>query len=59
MNRVHHLPIFHVHVVVEALFDGRSVAEATTVIQFHRFTHDVGSRMPEHLLSYGLTRVRC
>lgn len=42
--------LVHVAVVVEAILDGRAVAEASTVYPLERLAEDVSARVPEHLL---------
>ena len=48
INRYSRLSV-HEHVVVEAVLDGGSVAEAATVEALHGLPKDVGTGVPIHL----------
>ncbi len=49
--KIKKLLVAQVHVVVEAVLDGRTVAEASTVGELHGLAHQVSSRVPEHVLA--------
>jgi hypothetical protein len=45
------LLVLQVHVVVEAVLDGWTIAEASAIGQLHGLAHQVSSRVPEHILA--------
>ena len=48
-----HLPILQVHVVVEPILNGGTIAEAAAIMSLHCLTKDVGTGVPEYLLAWG------
>ena len=53
---VQDIPFVNSHFVEEALFRGWTNAQMATIVTLGGFTQDMGRRMPEHTLAYGLVR---
>jgi hypothetical protein len=44
--------LFSPHVIVEAPLNRRTIAQVTSIMTLHGLSKDVGTWMPEHILTY-------
>jgi len=51
-----HRPFFQKHVIVEAFFHRRTIAQMPPIMPLHGLTKDVGAGMPEDILTCECTQ---
>ena len=52
------IPLFDGHFIEEAIVSRRSEAEMATIMPFRCLSKNMGRRMPEHLLAFGMFKVQ-
>jgi len=46
-----YLPFFQEHVIVKTFFHRRTIAQMSSIMPLHSLTQDVGTGMPENILT--------